>query len=110
MNMVDIKQWGNILADCSKKETRLILVLQYMLYAMWSKLFFFIFLILIIGGISSFFYFSNGVSNTIFIGSAIIQFSLFKILDNVFFHDREIELTEIKYGIQEINNYIKNKK
>ena len=109
MNMVDIKQWENILADCSKKEARLILVMQYMLYVIWSKLFFFIFLILIIGSISSFFYFSYGVSNLIFIGSAIIQFSLFKLLDNMFFHDREVELAEIKYGIQEINNYIKNK-
>ena len=107
--MVDKNQWGNILSGCSKNEARLILVLQYMLYAMWSKLFFFIFLFIIIGGITSFFYFSSGVPNTIFIGSAIIQFSLFKILDNKFFHDREIELTEIKYGIQEINNYIKNK-
>ena len=107
--MVDKKQWGNIIAGCSKNEARLILVLQYMLYAIWSKLFFFIFLFIIIGGISSFFYFLNGGSNKIFIGFAILQFSLFKILDNMFFHDREIELAEIKYGIQEINNYIKNK-
>ena len=106
--MVDINQWENILVGCSKNEARYILLLQHMLYAIWSKLFFFIFLFIIIGGISSIFYYINGVSHRIFIGSAIIQFLLFKILDKILFHDRENELAEIKYGIQEINNYIIN--
>jgi hypothetical protein len=107
--MVDINQWRNILAGCSKIEARFILFLQYMLYAMWSKLFFFIFLFLIIGGISSFYYYLNGVSNIIFLGSALIQILLFKLLDKILFNDREIELAEIKNGIQEINNYINKK-
>jgi hypothetical protein len=106
--MVNINQWENILAGCSKKEARYILLLQHALYAMWSKLFFFIFLFIIIGGTSSIFYYRNEVSQRIFIGSAIIQFLLFKLLDKILFHDREKELAEIKYGIQEINNYIIN--
>ena len=103
------KDWKEILAECSIREARIILMLQYLLYVIYSRLFFFLFLFIIVFGISINIYLVKGVPYSILIAASIIHYLLFLVFDKIMFKDRQNEMLEIRKGIEEIKNYIKTK-
>jgi len=101
------KEWKEILTDCSINSAKLILILQCLLYAVSSKLFFFLFLLFISMGTATFFYVYKGAPFCVFLSSIIIQFSIYLLFDKVLDENWDHEQIKMKYGIQEIKSYIK---
>jgi len=102
-------KWEAHLASCTLKEARIILVLEYFLLFLFSRLSIFIFLFFIIFGISYYFVNFKEVSpNKMYLFSFILHFMLFYITDILSNDSGEID--EIREGINETKNYIKHKK
>ena len=97
------------LANCTLKEARIILVLEYLLLFLFSRLFIFIFYFLAIFSVSFYFVsFKHVSSSKMYLFSFVLHFILFYITDILSNDSREID--EIKEGINETKNYIKHKK
>jgi len=102
-------KWEAHLANCTIKEAKIILVLEYLLLLLFSKLFIFLFYFVMIFGLSYYFVNFKEVSpNKMYLFSFILHFILFYITDIITKDSREID--DIKEGIKETKNYIKHKK
>jgi hypothetical protein len=102
-------KWEAHLANCTIKEAKIILVLEYLLLLLFSKLIIFLFYFVMIFGLSYYFVNFKEVSpNKMYLFSFILHFILFFITDIITKDSREID--EIKEGINETKNYIKQKK
>ncbi len=102
-------KWESHLANCTLKEARIILVLEYFLLFLFSRLFISIFLFFIIFGVSYYFVNFKEVSpNKMYLFSFILHFILFYITD-IFLNDKS-EIEDIKRSITETKKQIKAKK
>ena len=101
------KKWEKILTGCSVNTAKIILLLQCLLYAVSSKLFFFILLIFVSMGTSNYLYVNKSAPLSIFIFSTVAQFIIYLLSDKVFYKDWDNEQLKMKYGIQVIKSYLK---
>jgi hypothetical protein len=102
-------KWEAHLANCSLNEAKIILVLEYLLLLLFSKLIIFLFYFVMIFSLSYYFVNFKEVSpNKMYFFSFILHFILFCVTDIITKDSREID--EIKEGIKETKNYIKHKK
>lgn len=102
------ESWTEMLKDSSRKDMNMILWLQYMLYALFSQWFLFVFYFIIIFGISFYFLEYKNVSSVMFAKATIIHFVIFFFSETFFNYKNDRE--EIWREIEEIRALIKNKK
>ena len=102
-------KWEAHLASCSLKEARIILVLEYMLLFLFSRLFIFIFYFFAIFSVSFYFVSFKHVSSTVmYLFSFVLHFIIFYISEKSL--KQGWENADIKEVIKETKNYIKHKK
>lgn len=102
-------EWEEHLSNCSLNEARIILVLEYLLYFLFSSGFIFIFYFCVIFGIAFYFVNYKGVMPIkMYLFSFVLHFILFYITD-IFLNDKS-EIEDIKRSIKETKKQIKAKK
>ncbi|MFM7016611.1 MAG: hypothetical protein ACKOX3_09815 [Bacteroidota bacterium] len=104
------KEWDHILEGCSIKEAKVILVMQYLLYAFSSKLFFFSYLLIINVAITFYYYDYEKSSSFIFIGAFLLHCCIYTITNKILLEESDLEKEEIEYGIEAIRSYIDKRK
>jgi hypothetical protein len=101
-----VNEWQVILAGSSLKEAKIILCLQYFLLILYSRGFIFIFLAIPIMGTCCYYFALEGISSHIFLGGAIIHCLVYLLLNSFVLKNHEIEIAELKLGIEVIKEYI----
>lgn len=102
-------EWNNILKGCSKREAYLLLILQSILYAIYSIPFFYIFTLGISIACNLMLAKYGGRTGIDFTLIMIIHTLCFFLYKNLLFARHLEEMNELKRGIQQIKNYIHNK-
>ncbi len=100
------KKWEKILTGCSTNSARIILILECLLCAVSSKLFFFLFILLISMGTATYRYVNKSAPFSVFIFATIASFFIYLLFDKVLYKNWDNEQIETKHGIKEIKNYI----